>query len=108
MLLCLCDFLVDHAMNVAELRLFRDQIMQTAQDCGVLSVKIFGSTVRGDATEDSDVDFLISIKKDASLLDVGRFKWKTEELLNKRVDIAFENKLHGSISEHVLREAQPL
>lgn len=95
-------------MDVAELRLFRDQIMQTAQDCGVVSVKIFGSTIRGDATEDSDIDFLISIRKDTSLLDIGRFKWKTEELLNKRIDIAFENKLHDSISERILGEAQPL
>lgn len=51
-------------MNILELRnRFRDKILQVARECHISSVKIFGSTIHGDATEKSDVDFLISLKK---------------------------------------------
>ncbi|MDR0942321.1 MAG: nucleotidyltransferase domain-containing protein [Holosporales bacterium] len=94
---------------ISELRSkFRDKILDIADECGVNSVKVFGSTARGDATEESDVDFLISAKKTATLLDIGRFKWKTEELLHKKVDVAFEGRIHRSITDRVMKEAQLL
>lgn len=87
---------------------YRSKILALAKECHIRTVKIFGSVVRGEAKEDSDVDFLITVSENASLLDVGRFKWKTEEILHKKVDIAFENKLHRSIANKVLKEAQVL
>jgi predicted nucleotidyltransferase len=96
-------------MTITELRSkFRDKILRIADECGIDAVKVFGSTVRGEAVEQSDVDFLISVRKTASLLDIGRFKWKTEELLHKKVDIAFEGRVHRSIADSVMKEAQPL
>ncbi|MDR1208417.1 MAG: nucleotidyltransferase domain-containing protein [Holosporales bacterium] len=96
-------------MNLPNLRTeFREGILKLANECGVVSVKVFGSTVCGDATEDSDIDFLISAKETASLLDIGRFKWKVEELLHKKVDIVFEKHVHHSIADKVIKEAEPL
>jgi MoaA/NifB/PqqE/SkfB family radical SAM enzyme len=34
---------------------FRDKILKLADECGITSVKVFGFTVRGNATEKSDV-----------------------------------------------------
>ncbi|GHU16026.1 nucleotidyltransferase [Alphaproteobacteria bacterium] len=96
-------------MFIIELRKkFRDTILHLADECGIDHVKVFGSTVRGEDTDESDVDFLISVRKSTSLLDIGRFKWKTEELLHRKVDIAFEGRLHHSIADNIMREAQPL
>ncbi len=62
-------------MQLSELRKkFRDKIFVIADGCYVATTKVFGSTVRGDAGGDSDIDLLISLKKNAGLLDVGRFK----------------------------------
>lgn len=44
---------------------FRDKILLIADECNIESIKIFGSTAREDATEESDVDFLISVKKNS-------------------------------------------
>ncbi len=100
---------LEDVMQLSELRTkFRDKIFVIADECHIATIKVFGSTVRGDAREDSDIDLLISLKKNAGLLDVGRFKWKLEELLNKRVDVAFENHIHRSIMQQVFKEAQPL
>jgi predicted nucleotidyltransferase len=96
-------------VTISDLRnKFRDKILLIASECGIESVKVFGSTVRGDATEESDVDFLISAGEKTSLLEIGRFKWRTEELLCKKVDIAFEGRVHRSIADHVMKEALPL
>ena len=96
-------------MKLSELRnKFREKILLIADECHINTIKVFGSTVRGDANENSDIDFLISLKKNASLLDVGRFKWKTEELLRKKIDVVFENQLHHSIASQVRNEAKPL
>jgi len=37
----------------------REQILGIAQKHGAVSVKLFGSTARGDAVESSDVDFVV-------------------------------------------------
>ena len=38
----------------------REAILATAARHGVIHIKVFGSVARGDAREDSDVDFLDS------------------------------------------------
>ncbi|GHT91086.1 nucleotidyltransferase [Alphaproteobacteria bacterium] len=94
---------------ITELRSkFRDKILRIADKCGISCVKVFGSTARGDATDDSDVDFLISIRDNASLLGIGRFQYETEELLQKKVDVAFEGYVHKRIASRVMQEAQLL
>jgi predicted nucleotidyltransferase len=87
---------------------FRDKILKFTNECGIDEVRVFGPTVRGDATEESDVDLLVSVKETTSLLDIGRFKWKTEELLQKKVDVAFKGRIHRSIADRVAKEAQLL
>lgn len=95
-------------MLLSELRTrFRDKILAIAEECHIETVKVFGSTVRGEARDDSDIDLLISIKG-ATLLDVGRFQWKVQDLVKKRVDVVFEKGLHYAIADRVRREALPL
>lgn len=54
----------------------------------VKKVWLFGSYARGEANEDSDVDFLVDIEKD-SKLGIKYYHWHTEleVILNKKVDI---------------------
>ena len=95
-------------MLLSELRTrFRDRILAIAKECHIETVKVFGSTVRGEARNDSDVDLLISING-ATLLDVGRFQWKVQDLIKKKVDVVFEKGLHRVIAERVKKEALPL
>lgn len=95
-------------MLLSELRTrFRDKILAIAKECHIETVKVFGSTVRGEARNDSDVDLLISING-ATLLDVGRFQWKVQDLIKKKVDVVFEKGLHRVIAERVKKEALPL
>jgi predicted nucleotidyltransferase len=87
---------------------YRNDILRIAKNCSIKSVRVFGSTVRNEAKEESDIDFLISPEENADIFDVGCFKYQLEELLHKKIDIAFENCLHKSIEHEILKEAQYL
>lgn len=48
--------------------------MRISLEHGASNIRIFGSMVRGDERADSDVDFLVDLEKDRSLLDLGDFQ----------------------------------
>jgi predicted nucleotidyltransferase len=54
---------------------------------GVFNIRIFGSVARGDASAESDVDFLFDIEEGRSLLDLGGFYTDLEDLLGRTVDV---------------------
>ncbi|GIW94725.1 MAG: hypothetical protein KatS3mg110_2766 [Pirellulaceae bacterium] len=61
------------------LRKHRADILQVAAKYGAKKVRIFGSVARGEADEDSDLDFLVEMERGRSLLDLGgpNTNWKT-------------------------------
>jgi predicted nucleotidyltransferase len=70
-----------------------------------LSVRVFGSVARGEATSDSDVDFLVELAPESTLLDYIALIQDWEALLGCAVDVAEPDNLHEEIREQVLREA---
>lgn len=86
----------------------REEILRIARAHGARNVRVFGSAVRGDADEGSDVDFLVEFEPGTSLLQHGAMIAELEELLGRRVDVAPEKTLHERVRERVLREAVPL
>ena len=45
--------------SLEDIRRLRPQIMQLARQCRARKVSVFGSIVRGEMREDSDIDFLV-------------------------------------------------
>ena len=86
----------------------REEILRIASKHGARNVRVFGSAARGDAGEDSDVDFLVEFEPGTSLLQHGAMIAELEELLGRGVDVAPEKTLHERLRERVLREAVPL
>ena len=83
----------------------RDQILAIAAKHGAYNVRIFGSVARGEATKDSDIDFLVDIKPERTLLDQIALMQSLAELLKQKVDLTEPSSLHESIKERVLKEA---
>jgi uncharacterized protein len=86
----------------------RQEIMEIAARHGAYNVRLFGSVARGEADEASDVDVLVELEPDRSLLDLGGFLADLENLLACKVDVVTERGLKKRIRERVLREAVPL
>jgi uncharacterized protein len=70
----------------------------------VEEIGLFGSVIRGEQREDSDIDILVNLPKDADLLDligIGQF---LEERLHHKVDVVPKESLRAEIRERVLKE----
>lgn len=86
----------------------RDQILALAARYGASNVRIFGSVARGEARPDSDIDFLVRLEDQRSLLDLVGLWQDLEELLGCEVDVVSERGLKERMRERVLREAVSL
>jgi len=86
----------------------KGQILQLAEQRGVCHVRLFGSMVRDEARDNSDVDLLVELKPGCSGFALGGFLMDVSDLLHRKVDVVTEKALHPSIKDAVLREAQPL
>ena len=71
------------------------------------AVAIFGSVARGDATEMSDVDFLVEFEPGSSLLDLLRLQDEISQILDRRVDVVSAGALKPR-DDHIRSEAVPL
>jgi predicted nucleotidyltransferase len=91
-----------------ELRARREEILAAAARWGGRDLRIFGSVARGEAGPHSDVDILLDMEKDRSLMDMGGLLMDLQDLLDCRVDLVTEAGLHWYIKDRVLKEAVPL
>ncbi|MBF0508554.1 MAG: nucleotidyltransferase family protein [Deltaproteobacteria bacterium] len=75
----------------------------------VVKAAVFGSTVRGDARPDSDIDFLIDFgENQKSLFDLAHLQNELEKELDCRVDLSFFDTISPRIRQHVLEEQIPV
>ena len=86
----------------------RNEILSIATRNGAYNVRLFGSVAQGEATEKSDVDFLVDMQPGRSLLDVAGLWIDLEKLLGCKVDVVTTKGLKKSIKEDVLSEARAL
>jgi predicted nucleotidyltransferase len=93
-------------MSVSNLLLtLRPQILAAATANGAQQLRVFGSVARGEETEDSDIDFLVSLEPGRTLLDLARLEITLEELLGRRVDLVTEGALIEPVRSTALRES---
>lgn len=86
----------------------RTDLLALASRRGVTAVRVFGSMSRGDDTDSSDVDLLVTLAPGTSALALGGLLLDAQELLGRRVDIVTEASLHPALRERVLADAVPL
>lgn len=90
---------------LAELRLYRSEILRLARARGASRVRVFGSVARGDATDASDIDFLVDLDAGRGLFDLGGLLMDLRELLGRDVDVATEAGLRPRVAQRVLADA---
>ena len=86
----------------------RQDILRLAAQHGATNVRVFGSLARGEARPDSDVDILITLDPERSLLDLIALQQDLADLLKCKVDVVTEASVSPYIRPQVLRDAVAL
>jgi len=82
----------------------KKKILPILEDYRVKKIGLFGSYARGEIKENSDIDILIEIEKDISLLDFVGLKQEIEEALGKKVDLVEYDTIKPLLRERILSE----
>lgn len=84
----------------------RSQILEIAARHGAFNVRVFGSVARGEATADSDIDFLVDydLERITPWFPAGLLI-ELEQLLEWKVDVATVDMLKDRIRDRILAEA---
>lgn len=80
------------------------KILPILQRYGVKRAGLFGSCVRGELKEESDIDILVEIEQDISLLDFIGIKLELEEALGKKIDLVEYSTIKPRLKERILNE----
>jgi hypothetical protein len=80
---------------------------EVLQQFAVRQLRLFGSTLRGEAGDASDIDLLVDYDPAArvGLFAFVRLQRRLSELLGRRVDLATPDALHPTLRDGILREA---
>ena len=96
-------------MTLDEFRRNNAQTIRTiAAKHGVISLRVFGSFARDEATEQSDLDLLIEAGPATTPWFPGGLVADLEVELGRKVDIVEQRSLNPLIRDRVLSEAVPL
>ncbi len=71
---------------------------------GVSKLAIFGSTVREESTEHSDVDILVNFEKIPTSKDYFGLQFYLEDLLGKSIDLVTDKSLRKELRPHIEKE----
>lgn len=96
-------------MNLQELRdNYKPQILAIAAKYGVENIRVFGSTARGDANENSDIDLLVNFSPKIRLQNLIDFDSDLKKLTGRTFDIVSDRALNGVSRKYVMKDLQEL
>jgi len=91
--------------SLAEIQsIIADHKPEFAEKYGLSEIGIFGSVIRGEAGQDSDLDVLVEFDRPVTLFGIMDLEFQLEELVENRVDLVMKRALKPRIGKHILRE----
>jgi predicted nucleotidyltransferase len=86
----------------------RETIRQLVAEAGMSNPRVFGSVVRGEDNEESDLDILVDAGPGTSLLTMVRVRDLLEQATGVKVDLRTPGDLHPRFRDKALAEAAVL
>lgn len=90
------------------LRRRRRALLEVLRREGARKPRVFGSVARGEEGPTSDIDLLVDLDPEATLLDLARIRRRVEEVVGASVDVAVPEMLKEAVRARAEREAIPL
>ena len=86
----------------------KEDILSVANRYRATNVRLFGSVVRSENSDESDIDLLVDFLPGATLFDQVGLVQELTQKLNRKVDVVSARALNKHLRERVLKEARPL
>jgi hypothetical protein len=95
-------------VSMSDIQGRREEILRIAAKHGATNVRVFGSVVHGQAREGSDLDILIHMDDNRSLLDHIALMHDLQDLLGCKVDVVEDEALYCGVKDRILAESVTL
>ena len=92
-------------MNLAYIK---QLVIPIFEKYGVSRASLFGSVVRGEDTEKSDIDILVDVPNGTTLFDMVGIKLDLEEKLKKKVDLVEYKAIKPALKDNILSSQLPI
>ncbi|RLA87056.1 MAG: nucleotidyltransferase [Deltaproteobacteria bacterium] len=83
------------------LKVLREHKRELREKFGVKEIQIFGSYVRGDQKERSDIDLIVDFEDIPDLLEFIGLERRLEEILGVKVDLLTQESLSPYIRKYI-------
>ena len=95
--------------KIDEIRaILREHADELYERYGVKNLAVFGSVVRGEAKENSDVDILADVPLSVNFIDLMGVELYLCDLLGMNVDLIPRGEIRRELREQILSEAMPV
>ncbi len=81
----------------------KEKIIPILKKHHINNASIVGSYATEEQTENSDIDIIVEIDQQISLLSFARIKIELEEILGKKVDLIERTAIKPRLKKHILR-----
>lgn len=88
----------------ANLEEIKSRVLPILKQAGVTRSSLFGSCVRGEQKENSDIDILVDFPRGKGLFEFAGLQFKLEDALEKKVDLVEYESLHPLLRDRILAE----
>lgn len=88
----------------------KESIIPILKKHDVQKAALFGSFVRGEQREDSDIDILVEFKdrENKTLLNLIGLELELRDVFNRKVDVLTYNSIHPLLKKYILSEQEVL
>jgi hypothetical protein len=94
-------------LDLKEIRRVIDENRSVLQDkFHVREIGVFGSFVRGEQDENSDIDILVTFHEPIGFIKFMQLEFYLSELCKRKVDLVTREALKPHIGTHILKEIQ--
>jgi len=82
----------------------KNKILPILKQAGVKRSSLFGSYVRGDQTDSSDIDILVELPEGSSLLDLIGLEIELKKAVGKKVDLLTYNSINPLLKDYIQKD----
>lgn len=90
------------------MKILRQHLPELREKYSVNYLGVFGSYIRGEQTEDSDLDILVQFDKKPGLFKYIELEDYLSKLLGVKVDLVMKSALKPNIGKRILNEVEAI